>query len=97
MSWMEENDVPCVFIFVRENSRNISTNLAPYQVLKECMLRQMFILVFYELVWPSTVAGWAGLEDLVCLPRARPGREKKANVHSLLHSESPLSPPVFNV
>lgn len=88
---------PLCFHFCKRKFPKFSTNLAPYQVLKECMLRQMFILVFYELVWPSTVAGWAGLEDLVCLPRARPGREKKANIHSLLHSESPLSPPIFNI
>ena len=40
----------------------------------------MFILIFCDK---------SELEDLVCLPRAEPGRESKTDVHSPLHSESP--------
>lgn len=81
MSWM-------CFIFQREkipqiffyHSSAISSSQGMYTKL-------MLILIFYDK---------SELEDLVCLPKAGPGRERKTGVHSPLHGVSPLSLPIFN-
>lgn len=91
MSWIEKNNVPCVFIVIREKIpkiflSNSSTISSSQGMCPKANVHSCFLWIQSDLLLRQSGRGSG---PRLSTPRATPGRDRKT-VHSLLHNEHPF-------